>query len=230
MDYTAQGDTMNLAARMQQMAAPGGSWVAEPTFRVAQEAFEWRALGPQVVKGKAEPLAVYDLRGRRSGPDRFAVVARRGLTPRVGRETELVQLLEGWAQAQQGHGQVLSIVGEAGLGKSRLLYECKQRLRQQGARCRATSCGESLGPPPLPAGGAALAGGLDSIAHLVHVGLEVWHVPGLIQKRRQVPNRGETSFFRRFDAFDQCFPAVPKHVVVHPRPVMPASVWTFTNR
>jgi class 3 adenylate cyclase len=63
MDYTAQGDTTNLAARMQQMAAPGGIWVAQPTFRVTQEAFEWCALEPQVVKGRAAPVAVYDLPG-----------------------------------------------------------------------------------------------------------------------------------------------------------------------
>jgi class 3 adenylate cyclase len=152
MDYTAQGDTTNLAARMQQMALPGGIWVAEPTFRVARNAFEWRALGLQEVKGKVEPVAVYDLRGRRDVHSRFDVVARRGLTPLVGREPESQQLLEVRAQAQQGQGRVVSIVGEASLGKSRLVYELKQRLRRQGARCVEGTCftyGESISYLPF---------------------------------------------------------------------------------
>ena len=152
MDYTAQGDTTNLAARVQQMASPGGIWVAEPTFRVTQDAFEWRALGPQMVKGKAEPVAVYELHNRRAVHGRFDVLARRGLTPLVGREAELTQLLAAWTKAQHGQGQVMSIVGEAGLGKSRLLHEAKQRLRQHGARCVEGTCftyGESISYLPF---------------------------------------------------------------------------------
>ena len=152
MDYTAQGDTTNLAARMQQMAAPGGIWVAQATYRVARDAFEWQALGAQGVKGKVEAVAVYELRGRQAVHSRFDVLARRGLTPLVGRESERQHLLEVWAQAQQGQGHVLSIVGEAGLGKSRLLYEFKQRLLQQGARCIEGTCftyGESISYLPF---------------------------------------------------------------------------------
>jgi class 3 adenylate cyclase len=93
MDYTAQGDTVNLAARMQQLAPPGAIWVAEATYRAAEEAFEWQALGPMPVKGKAAPVAVYDLRGRREGRSRFAAVVRRGLTQFTGRDPELQQLL-----------------------------------------------------------------------------------------------------------------------------------------
>src|SRR4029434_825499 len=61
MDYTAQGDTTNLAARMQQLAPPGAIWVAEATYRAAGETFEWQALAPMAVKGKAAPVAVYEL-------------------------------------------------------------------------------------------------------------------------------------------------------------------------
>src|SRR6266568_220166 len=74
MDYTAQGDTTNLAARMQQMAPPGAIWVAEATYRIARGAFDWQALGPMVVQGKAVPVAVYALRGRLASRSRFDVV------------------------------------------------------------------------------------------------------------------------------------------------------------
>ena len=131
MDYTAQGDTVNLAARMQQMAGPGAIWVAEATYRVAGEAFEWQALGLMTVKGRTVPGATYELRGRLAGRSRFDTVVRRGLTQFTGRDPELEQLLGAWAQAQQGYGQVVSVVGEAGLGKSRLVYEFKQRLAQE---------------------------------------------------------------------------------------------------
>ena len=73
------------------------------------------------MKGKAAPVAVYELRSRRAAHGRFEVLARRGLTPLVGRETELAQILEAWSKAQHGQGQVMSLVGEAGLGKSRLI-------------------------------------------------------------------------------------------------------------
>jgi class 3 adenylate cyclase/tetratricopeptide (TPR) repeat protein len=152
MDYTAQGDTTNLAARMQQMAPSGDIWVADATYRVAPEAFEWLALGAQGVKGKIESVPVYELRGRRDLHSRFDVLARRGLTPLVGRDTELAQILNAWDKAQQGHGQVVSIVGEAGLGKSRLLYEFKQRLLQQGVHCVEGTCftyGESISYLPF---------------------------------------------------------------------------------
>jgi hypothetical protein len=152
MDYTAQGDTTNLAARMQQMAPPGAIWVAEATYRAAGAAFEWQALGPLSVKGKAVPVAVYALRGRLASRSRFDVVARRGLTRFVGRSAEFQQLLAAWGQAQQGHGQVVSVIGEAGFGKSRLLYEFKQQLGQAGARYVEGTCftyGESISYLPF---------------------------------------------------------------------------------
>src|SRR4029453_786510 len=134
MDYTAQGDTVNLAARMQQMAPPEAIWVAEATYRVASEAFEWQALGPMAVKGRTNPVEVYELRGRQAVRSRFDLVARRGLTRFVGRDPELQRLLTAWGQAQQGYGQMVSVLGEAGLGKSRLLYEFKQQLIQEQTR------------------------------------------------------------------------------------------------
>ena len=78
MDYTAQGDTTNLAARLQQMAPAGAIWVGETTYRIARGAFDWQALGPQAVKGKADAVPVYALHGPRVGRSRFEVVAQRG--------------------------------------------------------------------------------------------------------------------------------------------------------
>jgi class 3 adenylate cyclase len=185
MDYTAQGDTVNLAARLQQLAPPGAVWVAEATYRAAGAAFVWQALGPLPVKGKAVPVAAYELRGRLASRSRFDAVARRGLTRFVGRDPELRQLLAAWGQAQQGHGQVVSVVGEAGLGKSRLLYEFKQQLGQAGARYVEGTCftyGESISYLPfldivrtlcgLAEGGDEAAAKRQIDAHLATLALE----------------------------------------------------------
>jgi hypothetical protein len=128
MDYTAQGDTTNLAARLQQMAPAGAIWVGEATYRIAREVFEWQEVGRQAVKGKVDAVPVYALHGLLLGRSRFEVVAQRGLTRFVGRYLELQQLLAAWEQTEQGTGRVVSVVGEAGIGKSRLLYEFKQWL------------------------------------------------------------------------------------------------------
>jgi class 3 adenylate cyclase/tetratricopeptide (TPR) repeat protein len=140
MDYTAIGDTTNLAARMQQLALPGTIYVTEATYRDVKERFQWRARGPQTVKGKTAPLPVYELLGERDVKSPFDVAAQRGLTRFVGRYPELHQLLALWEQAKGGQGQVVSVVGEAGIGKSRLAYELKARLAQDDTRYIEGSC------------------------------------------------------------------------------------------
>jgi len=134
MDYTAQGDTVNLAARLQQLAEPGAIAVAEATYRIGDEMFEWADLGPHEVHGKRAPVPVYQLTGRGAARGGFDVQVRRGLTPLVGRDEELSVLTEAWASAKSGAGRVVSVVGEAGLGKSRLLYEFKRHLGDEEAR------------------------------------------------------------------------------------------------
>ena len=114
MDYTAQGDTTNLAARLQQMAPPGAIWVGETTYRVAEGAFEWRPVGPIVVKGRETPAAAYELVGRRAVRSRFDVQAQRGLTRFVGRDPEFQQLLSCWSAGHAGAGA--SGVGGGGGG------------------------------------------------------------------------------------------------------------------
>jgi len=152
MDYTAVGDTTNLAARMQQMAPAGAILVAEATYRAAREVFEWRATGPLAVKGKAELVPIYALLGARAVTSRFEVLAQRGLTQFVGRYPELQQLLTAWEQAEQGDGRVVSVVGEAGIGKSRLVYEFKQWLTQEDTPYVEGSCfayGDSISYLPF---------------------------------------------------------------------------------
>jgi class 3 adenylate cyclase len=140
MDYTAIGDTTNLAARMQQIAPTGAIWVTEATYRTAGEAFAWQALGPMAVKGKEDDLPVYALLGQYQVRSRFEVVAQRGLTQFVGRYPELQRLLAALMQAQRVEGQVVSVVGEAGIGKSRLLHEFKQHLEHEDVPYVEGSC------------------------------------------------------------------------------------------
>jgi class 3 adenylate cyclase/tetratricopeptide (TPR) repeat protein len=140
MDYTAIGDTTNLAARMQQMAPSGAIWVTEATYRAAGEAFAWQTLGLMAVKGKADDLPVYALLGQHQVRSRFEVMAQRGLTQFVGRYPELQRLLAALMQAQRIEGQVVSVVGEAGIGKSRLLYEFKQHLEHEDVSYVEGSC------------------------------------------------------------------------------------------
>ena len=118
MDYTAVGDTTNLAARMLNLAAPGQIVIAEDTHRAVSGYFVTRPLGAQAIKGKAEPVNAYEVVRARGLRTRLEVGAERGLTPFVGREHELALLQERWAEARAGRGQVICLMGEAGIGKS----------------------------------------------------------------------------------------------------------------
>src|SRR5712691_1184245 len=152
MDYTAVGDTTNLAARLQQMARPGSVLVSEATHRAVGGFFETLDLGEMPVKGHAPVRAfeVLRLRGRRM---RFDVAVERGLTPLVGRERELGLLLDRFSAVKAGQGQVVFITGEAGIGKSRLVLECRRALAAAGDAVtwlegRCISFGKSI--PFLP--------------------------------------------------------------------------------
>jgi class 3 adenylate cyclase/tetratricopeptide (TPR) repeat protein len=131
MDYTAVGDTTNLAARLQQMAQPGSVVISAATQQHVAGFFETGDLGEMPVKGRAPVRAfeVFRPRGRRT---RFDVAVERGLTPLVGRERELAMLRERFHEVKAGRGQVVGIAGEAGLGKSRLVLEFRRALAQAG--------------------------------------------------------------------------------------------------
>ncbi|MEK6710656.1 MAG: adenylate/guanylate cyclase domain-containing protein [Nitrospinota bacterium] len=129
MDYTAVGDTTNLAFRLQSVTEPGTVLVSEHTHRFTKDYFEFAPVVPIEVKGKSHPVAVYHALRPKAVQSRLEVAARRGLTPLVARQAELDHLMAAFAKAKEGHGQVVSLVGEAGVGKSRLAYEFKERLR-----------------------------------------------------------------------------------------------------
>jgi len=122
------GETPNLAARLQALAAPGSVVISQATRRLVGGLFELVDLGPRRLKGFAEPLAVWRVEGEGRAEGRFEALHGEHLTPLVGREHELGILLERWAWAKDGDGQVVLIAGEPGIGKSRMLRTLRERL------------------------------------------------------------------------------------------------------
>jgi predicted ATPase/class 3 adenylate cyclase len=134
MDYSAVGETTVLAARMEQTATPGSIRLTPSTLGLVEGLVQVAALGPVPVKGLVEPVEVFELVGASRLRRRLQAAAARGLTPFVGRQQELEALYQALARAQTGHGQVVALVGEAGVGKSRLVHECVHSHRTQGWR------------------------------------------------------------------------------------------------
>src|SRR5207249_7441870 len=129
MDYSAVGETTHLAARMEQLATPGTIRLTAGTLRLVENLVQVQALGPVPVKGLSEPVEVFELVGASGTRRRVQAAAARGLTRFVGRQTELSALTEALERAGAGYGQVVALVGEAGVGKSRLVYEGVQSSR-----------------------------------------------------------------------------------------------------
>jgi class 3 adenylate cyclase/tetratricopeptide (TPR) repeat protein len=132
MDYTAVGQTTHLAARMEQMAMPGSILLTQAVLRLAEGYVQVTPLGPIPVKGIAAPIDVFALVGASGIRRRLQAAAAQGLTRFVGRDTEFAALVQALARAGAGHGQVVAVVGEAGVGKSRLVYECLHSHHTQG--------------------------------------------------------------------------------------------------
>ena len=133
MDYTAVGQTTHLAARMEQLAAPGSTLMTEATLELVEGFVSLKARGPVPVKGMADPVEVYELTGAGAARSRLQAAAVRGLTRFVGRSAELSQLSRALEGAQAGHGEIVAVVGEPGVGKSRLFYEFTHSHRMDGA-------------------------------------------------------------------------------------------------
>jgi class 3 adenylate cyclase/tetratricopeptide (TPR) repeat protein len=131
MDYTAVGQTTHLAARMEQIALPGTVRLTAETMRLAEGYVEVRSLGPIPVKGLPAPIEIFELTGAGTARTRLQAAALRGLTRFVGRDAEVEHLRRVLGQAGAGRGQVVAIVGEAGVGKSRLTYEFTHSHRVQ---------------------------------------------------------------------------------------------------
>jgi tetratricopeptide (TPR) repeat protein len=132
MDYSAVGQTTHLAARLEQVASPGAIVLTAATLRLVEGLVRVKAWGPMPIKGLAEPVEVWELLGARGMRRRLQTARARGLTRFVGRQTELTILKAALAQAGAGHGQVVAGVGEAGVGKSRLVDEFVQDADTQG--------------------------------------------------------------------------------------------------
>jgi len=123
MDYTAVGQTTHLAARLEQMANPSTALCATPTLRLVEGVVHTRPLGAVPIRGLPEPVEVAELTGVVPSRIRFHATAARGLSPFVGRQQERETVAQALARAQAGHGQVIALVGEPGVGKSRLTWE-----------------------------------------------------------------------------------------------------------
>ena len=151
MDYSAIGQTTHLAARMEQLAPPGSIRLTAETLRLAEGWVQVTPLGPVPVKGLPAPVEVCELVGAGPARTRLQAFAARGLTPFVGRQAELAALHQALEQAEAGHGQVVAVIGEPGVGKTRLFHEFTHASRTQGwllLESSSTSYGKAT--PYLP--------------------------------------------------------------------------------
>jgi class 3 adenylate cyclase/tetratricopeptide (TPR) repeat protein len=151
VEFKAVGDTVNLASRMEGQAQPGTTYITEDTFKLTEGLFHFEGLGQRVIKGKEEPINAYRVIAPSTRRTRFDVSADRGLTSFVGRERELELLLDGFERCKAGRGQAFSIMAEAGVGKSRLLYEFRKAVSSEDmifleGRCLSYSRGVAFFP------------------------------------------------------------------------------------
>jgi predicted ATPase len=151
VEFKAVGDTVNLASRMEGQAQPGTTYITEDTFKLTEGLFRFEGLGQRLIKGKQKPINVYRAIAPSTRRTRFDVSAERGLTPFAGRERELELLLDGLERSKASRGQAFSIMAEAGVGKSRLLYEFRKTLASEDltfleGRCLSYSRGVAYHP------------------------------------------------------------------------------------
>ena len=152
LEYTAVGDTVNLASRMETLAEPGEIYMTEATFKAVRDYYECERVGDLKIKGKQRPVTAYRVVREKPVHTRIEAAASRGLTPYTGREQELNVLQSFWKQAEQGRGQVALISGEAGIGKSRLLFEFRHQLEGEHVlwmEGQCTSFGENVAYLPF---------------------------------------------------------------------------------
>jgi class 3 adenylate cyclase len=130
-EQLALGETPNLAARLQGLAEPNTLVISDATFRLVQGYFDCQDLGAQSLRGVPESMHIYQVLSESGATSRLDVAQPRGLTPLVGRESEVTLLQERWAQAKSGQGQVVLLTGDAGIGKSRLVQMLKEHVAHQ---------------------------------------------------------------------------------------------------
>jgi len=152
MDYDAIGPTTHLAGRMEQLAVPGTIRLTQNTLRLAEGFIRVNPLGPVPVKGLDHPIDIYELTGATQMRSRFQAAIARGLSRFVGRDTEIAALGRALGRVIQGHGEVFGVVGEAGVGKSRLFYEFTHSHRAMGVlilESRSVSYGKATVYAPI---------------------------------------------------------------------------------
>jgi len=149
MDYTAQGQTVGLAARMEQLAESGCVYITEHTNRLIEGFFKVRDLGMSAVKGVSLPLRIYELEGACEYQSRLDISRERGFSRFIGRSKELTILQSELQRALNGNGNVVGVVGEPGVGKSRLCYEFIEIIRQTGVTVCKANCASHIQTVPL---------------------------------------------------------------------------------
>jgi class 3 adenylate cyclase len=152
--YSVNGQAVNLAARMEQIAVPGTILMAPQTYRLTEGFLETRSLGPTAIKGLAQPIETYELLRAGTARSRIQVAAARGLTRFIGRGGELSALRRASENAYAGRGQIVAVVGEPGVGKSRLIFEfvhaeCPTGWRILETGATSVSCGTGTNARPM---------------------------------------------------------------------------------
>ena len=152
MDYSAVGETTHLAARMEQLARPGTTFLTKETMQLTEGFIEFKALGAVSLRGLTEPIQVYELLRASSVRSRLQAGMSRGLSRFVGRQAELAHLEKAMEQVREGHGQVVAVLGEPGVGKSRLLCTrpSTRLARMDGSCLRQVRSGAGKKGNPVP--------------------------------------------------------------------------------
>jgi hypothetical protein len=140
-EQLALGEVPNVAARLQGLAEPDTVVISTATYRLIQGYFDCESLGEHALRGVAEPIAVYRVLGESGAQGRLDILSMRGLTPLIGRTSELQLLIDRWHQAKSGEGQVVLLNAEPGLGKSRMVQALREHLADEAytrLECRSS--------------------------------------------------------------------------------------------
>jgi hypothetical protein len=157
-EQLALGETPNVAARLQGLAAPDTVAISAATFRLVRGYFTYQELGSHSLKGVMVPVQVYRILEESAAQSRLDVAGTSGLTPLMGRESEVTLLLERWAHSQDGRGQVILLRGEAGIGKSRLVETLRQRVRSEDTMQMVFRCSPCTPDPEVGCGSSRASG------------------------------------------------------------------------